>query len=120
MGLDITLARIVNHEVMEGCWLEAKECPELYPLFHHLMRTKHFAYVDEEFDAEVYYFEEIAFQSKGVLKAFYIDFANDTCLTRQHEVKRMLAYVDQEHKADFDTFFVQQFVEGQTVVIISW
>ncbi|MCB2408954.1 hypothetical protein [Hymenobacter lucidus] len=120
MGLDITLARIVGGEVNEADYFLADESPELQPFFHHLIRTKHFAYEDEEFDAEVYFLEDLAYQRKGVVAAFYNDFANDVCLTRQHEVDRMLTYVDEKHKADFDNFFVKQFKEGQTVVIISW
>ncbi|UOQ64847.1 hypothetical protein [Hymenobacter volaticus] len=120
MGLDITLARVVNSEVNEYDYLLADDSPELYPFFHHLIRTKHFAYEDEELDAEVYFPEDLAYQRKGVVTAFYNDFVNDVCLIRQHEVDRMLTYVDEKHKAGFDTSFVKQFREGQTVVIISW
>ncbi|MBW3375587.1 hypothetical protein KYK31_16510 [Hymenobacter norwichensis] len=54
------------------------------------------------------------------MAVFYNDFVDDVCLTRQHEVERMLTYVDEKHKADFDTAFVKQFEEGRTIVIVSW
>ena len=120
MGLDITLARVVGNEVNDYDYFLADEAPELYPFFHHLIRTKHFVYEDEEFDAAVYFLEDLAYQRKGVVAAFYNDFVNDVCLTCQHEVDRMLTYVDEKHKADFEISFVKQFKEGQTVVIISW
>jgi hypothetical protein len=120
MGLDISLVRITNHEVDEHSHLLVEESPELFPLFQSYIRKKHFIFSDEEFDAEVYFYTELAYQRKGVIPAFYTDFTNDVCLTKQNQVARMLTYIDVKHTADFDTFFVKQFTEGQTVIIIGW
>ncbi len=120
MGLDISLVRITTHAVDENSFLLAEESPELFSLFQSYIRKKHFVFSDEEFDAEVYFYTELAYQRKGVIPAFYTDFTNDVCLTEQSQVAHMLTYIDAKHKADFDTLFVKQFTEGQTVVIIGW
>ena len=120
MGLDISLVRITTHEVDENSFLIAEESPELFPLFQSYIRKKHFVFSDEEFDAEVYFYTELTYQRKGVIPAFYTDFTNDVCLTTQTQVAHMLTYIDMKHKADFDTFFVKQFTEGQTVIITGW
>jgi len=120
MGLDISLARITTYEVDENSFLLTEESPELFPIFQSYIRKKHFVFSDEEFDAEVYFYTELAYQRKGVIPAFYTDFTNDVCLTKQNQVAHMLTYIDVKHKADFDTFFVKQFIEGQTVIVIGW
>lgn len=120
MGLDISLVRITSHEVSEYSHLLVEESPELFPLFQSYIRKKHFVFSEEEYDAEVYFYEELAYQRKGVIPSFYTDFTNDICLTKQSQVTHMLAYIDVKHKAGFDTFFMKQFAEGQTVIIIGW
>jgi hypothetical protein len=65
MGLDISLVKIIDREASEFCWLLVSESPELLPLFSHLIQIKHFKYPDEEYDEDVFFYEEIAFQRKG-------------------------------------------------------
>ncbi|MGI4863580.1 MAG: hypothetical protein ACRYFZ_06620 [Janthinobacterium lividum] len=120
MGLDIDLVRIIDHEVDELCHLFVEEQPELFLLFQNYIRRKHFIYPDEEYDSEVYFYTELAYQRKGVIPAFYTDFTNDVCLTKQSQIAYLSDYIDAEHRTDFHTFFVNQFVEGQTVIIIGW
>jgi hypothetical protein len=120
MGLDITLAKIIDYEADEFSHLVVEESPELFTFFHQYIRKKHFAYPDEEYDSEVYFYSELAYQRKGVIPAFYHEFRNDVCLTMQHEVENMANFIDPKYKVDFNTCFVKQFVEKQTVIIISW
>ncbi len=120
MGLDITLVKIVDKEVNEYCWLIVSESPELLPLFSHLIRVKHFSYPDEEYDEEVFYYETISYQRKGVNGSFYQDFENDKCLVDKAEVEKMWQYVVEERKQNFKIEFVDRFINGETIVIVSW
>lgn len=120
MGLDISLVRIIGNEVEEHCWMVASEVPELYPIFSHLIRVKHFKYLNEEYDEQVYFYEEIAYQRKAVIQAFYEDFENDKCLIDKKEAEKMWHYIIKEQQQNFKTYFVNQFIHGETVITISW
>ena len=120
MGLDITLAKIIYYEADELCYLLVEESPELLLYFRQYICKKHFTYDDEEYDSDVYFYTDLAYQRKGVIPAFYTDFINDFCLTKQDEIERLSTYIDPKHKADFTASFINQFIEGQTIVIIGW
>jgi hypothetical protein len=120
MGLDISLAKIIAYEADDLCYLLVEESPELLPFFREYIRKKHFIYDDEEYDSEVFFYNELAYQRKGVIPSFYTDFINDVCLTRRDEVERLSNYIDLKHKASFVDSFINQFVEGQTIVIVGW
>ena len=120
MGLDISLVRIIDHEADDLCHLFAEENPELLPFFRNYIHSKHFSFPDEEYDADVYFYVELAHQRRGMIPAFYDDFSNDICLTTWQEIERMADYVEPERKTDFAKLFVEQFAEGETVVVIGW
>jgi hypothetical protein len=120
MGLDISLIRIIDREVDEYSWLIVEDSPELLPLFSHLVRVKHFKFPDEEYDEEVFFFEEISYQRKAMKRAFYDEFENDKCLTDKTEVEKMWHYVIEEQKESFKEHFVDKFNDGETAVTISW
>lgn len=114
MGLDIYLIRITDREVGEYNWIAAEDSPELLPLFSHLIR------VNEQYDEEGFFFEDISYQRKGVERAFYDEFENDKCLTDKTEVEKMWQYVIDEQKEYFKENFVDKFKNGENAVTISW
>lgn len=120
MGLDISLVRIIDKEVDKFCYLIASESPELLPLFSHLIRIKRFKFYDGECDAEVFFYEELAHQRRRVIEEFYQDLENDKCLTNRTEVEKLWHYVSEEQQQNFKEQFVDRFVNGETVVTISW
>ncbi len=105
MGLDISLVRITDQEVDELSYLLLKEEPELLPLFSQFVRKKRFVYQLEEFEEEVFFYEEISYQRKGMQREFYKAFKNDQSLVDRHEVERMWQYVEKEQRQYFKVLY---------------
>ncbi len=120
MGLDIILVKIIEEEVREHNHLEVADSPELLPLFSKYIRSKHFKFGDEEYDENVFFYEEISYQRKGVQREFYDAFQNEKCLTEIAEVERLFDFVEKENQTQFKVDFIDKFVNGETVVIVSW
>jgi len=120
MGLDISLVKIEKKETDEVSWLLVEENPELEEKFSSYKLKRHFECPNESDYEDVYYYTEISYQRKGVVAAFYTTVQNDLCIVEKEEAEKLLPLMELERKEDFKTAFIDKFVTGETVILISW
>ncbi|MER0442820.1 hypothetical protein [Emticicia sp. W12TSBA100-4] len=121
MGLDITLARILKNPVDPNSYLLVSESPELLLFFDKFQQSKTFEFEGEQpYNDFVFYYEELAFQRRGVISKFYDEMENDRCLTTLSELQKLYSYISKNYIKTFNVEFLSHFNEGETFIIISW
>lgn len=72
----------------------------------------------------VVYHQEIGYQRKGMNRQFYTDFGNCQLYFRHADVQRAARYLDIDYRPDvaehFKNFFVDNFVEGESIFFPTW
>jgi hypothetical protein len=120
MGLDIDLIRIVKRPTGDLTFLPEDENPELEEQFGHLKNSRSVDYGQGIEISSGYYFEELAYQRKGVIREFYSRYNPDEFLFTRKELDELITYVDEAHQKSFKTDFVGKFVEGDTIVWMGY
>lgn len=120
MGLDICLARIEDNVKNQHNWLLASDCPELEEKFCRFKKRRMFESGKEDDCAYIYFYSEISYQSKGVKNEFYEIVRDDKCIVTKEEVERLLPFIDDHNREEFEHNFVDKFIEGETIVFIAW
>ena len=121
MGLDIIHGRILSNKLDPlDCWEVDEECPEIKRKFGNFIHTIYFTYEGTEEKTEVVFYEQIGYQRKGVYAEFYKHYPPDKCLVYKEQILHLYNYILPEYQENFKTEFLDKFVEGNTVVFISW
>ncbi|MET3877750.1 hypothetical protein [Chitinophaga sp. OAE865] len=73
---------------------------------------------------QVIYYQEAGYQRKGMNREFYSDFGNCQLYFTKEDVCNAERYLDTDYRPDlaehFKTFFIDNFVEGESVFFPSW
>ncbi|QHS63716.1 hypothetical protein [Chitinophaga agri] len=76
---------------------------------------------------KIIYYKEIGYQRKGVKGSFYDDFRNDGSYFSRKDVIRLFGHLDDSNNEDykwraenFQQNFLDNFVEGHSILHISW
>lgn len=121
MGLDISLIRIRKEKTTDTNWLAVEDCPELNANYAGYALEKEFKDEGEEnYTGSVYYYEEIAYQRKGVIKSFYDRYAHDVFIQSQNEIEELRQYIIDEYLPTFERDFIEKFIEGENLIIMGY
>lgn len=77
--------------------------------------------------SKVIYFETKGYQRKGMSVEFFLDFKNDELHFDLQSIERAYEYLKQDHintleelQRNFQENFINNFVEGKSLFLISW
>lgn len=117
MGLDILLIKIVRKPTDELCWLNSDESPELLSSYKGFLseRTHEDGTIEQG-----YWYEELAYQRKGVLKSFYDKYDTDEFIFTQPELLTLNQYIDPENRQTFQLDFMEKFNEGENFIMMGY
>jgi len=127
MGLDIShlIPTIKQPEDESLDYIEIKDLnPEYLDKNKTFIAEKDF----EEFGkSEVIFFLQKGYQRKGMSGKFYSDFQNDGIYYDLQSVARAYHYLEGDHisskqelQINFQKNFIDNFVEGKSIFLISW
>ena len=121
MGLDISLIKIKKEITNNTNWLAVEDCPELKQKFADFAMEK-----DDNFDGcekksiPVYYYEEIAYQRKGVKKSFYDRYESDVFIQSKKDLDELKNYILDEYLSKFKKDFIEKFKEDENLIMIGY
>ena len=82
---------------------------------------------DEDVKVNVIYFKEIGFQRKGMSSKFYKDSENGKPYLDLDTMKKAYSYLKGDHinsleelRQNFQKFFIEAFIEGESIFYASW
>jgi hypothetical protein len=120
MGLDIYLIKVVGHRVDDANFLPADENPELETQFGHL-KSSHTADYGQGLETVIgYRYEELRYQRKGVTRDFYNRYQPDEFIFSKKGLDELATFVENEFRKTFENDFVDKFIEGDTIVMLSY
>ncbi len=120
MGLDIHLIQLSRKATDELRFLYSEDNHELLERFPEMEVARLNKYSDETGTFEFgFYYHSLAYQRKGVIKAFYQRFGYDGFLFTQSEMEELFNYISNDHKTSFQSDFLFQFSEGETILMID-
>ncbi|PWL29118.1 hypothetical protein [uncultured Roseivirga sp.] len=117
MGLDISLINIVRKPTDELCWLNSDESPELLSSYKDFFSERTHEDGTKE---QGYWYEELAYQRKGVLKSFYDKYDADEFIFTEPELLTLNQYIHPDNKLTFHVDFLDKFNEGSNFVMMGY
>jgi hypothetical protein len=118
MGLDISLIRIISpNDSLNKIYWENSPLEEKYG---HLKESQ---IVDTDIGPQVltvWYYEQLGYQRKGVKPEFYSRYKPDDVIFTKAELEELCTFIDNTHKTTFIADFMDKFIEGDTIVDISY
>ncbi|GAA5022101.1 hypothetical protein GCM10011506_01580 [Marivirga lumbricoides] len=117
MGLDISLIKIVKEPVDELCWLNSDESQGLLTSYKEFLSYRTHEDGTKEQD---YWYEELSYQRKGVLKSFYDKYNADEFIFTQPEVLILNQYIHPEYQQTFQIDFIGKFKEGVNFIMMGY
>lgn len=120
MGLDISLIRLRHKATDELCFLHSEDSPELVKRFPEMELVRLNRYQDETGSFEFgFYYDELAYQRKGVIKDFYQRYKETEFLFDRHEIDELFTYISSDYRDSFQSDFVSRFSESDTILMID-
>lgn len=120
MGLDIYLIELSHTESDKNRFLHSEDSPELIKRFPEMELVRLNRYQDEAGSFEFgFYYDELAYQRKGVIKDFYQRYKHTEFLFDRHEIDELFTYISSDFKASFQTNFLSRFSESDTILMID-
>lgn len=121
MGLDISLISIEKQKTTETEWLAVEDCSELSANYVNYAIDREFDYEGEQaYTRPVYYYREIAYQRKGVKRAFYDRYEPDVFIQTRKELVELEAYILDDYLPTFKKDFVEKFKEGENLICMGY
>jgi uncharacterized membrane protein len=129
MGLDLThfkpIHKIDDDQVIDYFTLEElRILPGYIELQNQFIVKKDF---DEFGKEDVIYFTAEGSQRKGMKASFFSDFKNDGLYPDLTSVKKAYGYLKADHisslselQANFQKYFIDNFIEGKSIFHVSW
>tara|TARA_R110000850_G_scaffold96527_9_gene201752 strand:+ start:874 stop:1224 length:351 start_codon:yes stop_codon:yes gene_type:complete len=116
MGLDILLIKIIKESSVSTDWLPLVENPELRKAYSGFLSQRE---VDSETESGFHY-EVLTSQRKGVNKAFYLKYPPDAFIFTKKGLEDLKKHVLADRLKDFEKDFLEKFIEGENVIIMSF
>ena len=117
MGLDISLIKIVRKPTDELCWLNSNESPEIFSNYKDLLSER---IGEDGSKKQGFWYEEIAYQWKGVNKSFYDKYDTDEFIFTKKELLKLNQYIKPENKQSFQRDFMDKFNQGTNFIMMSY
>jgi hypothetical protein len=124
-SLDELKDEISQIELDNNLWVEGKSISDRSYIDNLAIEDGYTEYILIEYPLsckkrQVIYTKEIAYQRKGVNTQFYKDFSNCTSYIKKEDVLRAATYVDPALVERFKADFIDNFVEGESIFMVSW
>lgn len=120
MGLDIHLIQLSRKAIDELRFLYSEDNHELLERFPEMEVARLNSYPNESGAFEFgFYYDSLAYQRRGVIKAFYKRYGYEGFLFTQPEMEELFNYISNDYKASFQSDFLSRFLEGQTILMID-
>lgn len=117
MGLDISLIKIVKEPVDEACFLSTEDSPELVSKYENMISVQSF---DDGTEYLGFWYQELSYQRKGVLKSFYDKYKPDEFLFHKNDLQILMELILPELRESFRKEFIDKFEEDRNFIMMSY